>query len=62
MKKTINLSLLLILFSLILLACGKKSDDYEPPSNEEESSVLDQNQVATDSISALNAKTQELDN
>ncbi|MEZ4810924.1 MAG: hypothetical protein R2819_11255 [Allomuricauda sp.] len=62
MKKTTNLGLILVLFGLILLACSKKSDDYEPPSNEEESAVLDQNQVATDSISALNAKTQELDN
>ncbi len=52
MKKATNLSLLLLFVSFMYLACASSSDDYNPPSEEEESLILEQAQMATDSINA----------
>ena len=60
MKKTISLSLLALFFNLAFLACGR-SDDYEPPREEEPASV-GQNQMDNDSITAHKAENQDLDN
>ncbi|WP_181899442.1 hypothetical protein [Flagellimonas nanhaiensis] len=56
MKTTIRLSLFLFLFSGILFACSNKSDDYEPPREEEEQ------QIAMDSINSAESRRIELSN